>query len=778
MVLVVAALVVPSPAAATLPGRIASLGLSPHAPIGIDGNAAFTAANGVVSGSGTPTDPFVISGWSISAASSIGVQIRNTDVHLLLRDLEVTAASVAALYFYNVSNVTLSNVTADVNGGDGMRFESSRSITVEGSDLVGNAIGLAVLGSADMVVRNTNFTTNAGDGAVITASPNVTLEANRFSYNGFGSGSHGIDLAFTTGDVVRANRFLANGVFLDGDALAYFDSHTITADNLIGGLPILYAKDCNGLGLSGMDLGQVLLAGCRHVRLSNLTAAGGDVGILIAFGNDAVVGPGVTVSNVSLGIEITQSTGVQVVSSSIIDTAFGIDVETSTSVRIAASRVSSPFSATGPYDGVTVRGSDRVNVSGNLVRHRRNALVVTASGNVTLGNNVAGLSVIGLNASASNDLQVVGNRFTQDTHGMRLRNLTNGVFTGNAFLDILADAANVTGSAGLAFVRNVFGGARDNAYDEHGASDVWDGGYPTGGNFWADYRGSDQLHGAGQNQSGPDGFGDTPYAFNVSAEDHFPLMVSPAIANLPPDALFLVAPAVGTVLTPFRMTANLSSDYEDSLASLLVRWSWDGGATWGPWVVGKDASHRFDTLGLHTIGLQVRDTAGLTDDWFALIRVDPKPDAQPPAVVFDPPTTAEVGHPIPIVVNITDASGIANATLLYRGVSGGAFHALAMQMENNGTNFTTTIPAQSHPGTVELVIYANDTWANEARAPVNATNAIEVVDSGGPLVLGLTLGAGLITAAAMVFLILRRRRMRMASESPPPGGQERPPGNP
>ena len=778
LVVVMFTLVVPSSAgAAATPPQIVGAALAPHLPIDIEGNAGFTAANGVVSGTGTAGDPYLIAGWSIGSASPLGIQIRNTDAHALLRDLEVTATSAAALYLYNVANVTLDNVTASVNNGDGIRFESSRSILVDRSQLIGNRIGLVILNSADAVVRNSTFAVNVGDGAVLSGSPNVTLVANRFSYNGFGGGAHGIDLAFTTDDVVVGNQFVANGIYLDGDALAYFDSHTISADNLIGGLPVLYERDCNGLGLTGMDLGELLLVGCFHARISNLTAGGGDVGLLIAFANDAIVGPGVVISDASLGIEVTQSVNVQILNASVLDTATGIQVDASAGIRISGTEASAPFSAAGPYDGLSIRSSDLVNASQNILRHRRNAIAVVDSGNVTLSNNVAALSVMGLNASTSRDLVVTGNRFAQDTRGMRLVNLTNGTFRGNTFLAILAQTVNVSGSSGLHFTGNGFASAQTLAYDGQGPSDSWDGGYPAGGNYWGDYHGLDQMHGPGQNLSGPDGFGDTPYGFDMNATDHYPRMVAPVTSDLPPDALLLVAPAVGTVLTSFRVTANLSSDFEDPLAALLVRWSWDAGATWTPWMVGKSALHRFDSTGVKTIVLQVRDTAGLTDTWSAEVRVDPKPDRLPPAILFNPPTAVEVGRPIPVVVNITDDSGIANATLLYRGVDGGAFHALTLQIENNRANFTTTIPAQPRAGMVEVVIYANDTWANVARAPVGAPNTIQVVDTTTPLYLGLTLAAGLVIAVAVVAVILWRRRQRRVSE-PPRDGPARPPGNP
>jgi hypothetical protein len=502
------------------------------------------------------------------------------------------------------------------------------------------------------------------------------------------------------------------------------------------------------------------------------------VGILVAFVDDAVIGPGVTVSNATLGIELAHSTNVRVLSASLLDTATGVQVDASRDIRISGTKVAAPFADAGPYDGLSIRGSDLVNASGNVIRHHRNAILVTASGNITLRDNVAGLSVMGLNATTSHDLIVAGNRFIQDTWGMRLQNLTNGMFTGNGFLAILTQAANVSGCSGLHFARNVFPGPQGDAYDAQGASDSWDGGYPTGGNFWGAYAGTDLFHGPGQNLSGSDGFGDTNYTFESNAVDRYPLMTAPSAPDTPPDAIVLVAPSTGTVLTAFHATANLSSDFEDALADLLVRWSWDGGATWTPWVVGKWTSHEFSTVGPKTIGLQVRDTAGLTDTWFAEVRVDPKPDLLPPAILFTPPATAEMGRTIPIVVNITDASGVTNATLLYRSVDGGPFRALAMQIENNGTNFTTTIPAQSRTGTVEVVIYANDTWANQARAPAGNASTIQIVDTTTAVYLGLTLAAGLVTAVAMFGLILWRRRLRLASEPPPSNTPQRPPGNP
>jgi parallel beta-helix repeat protein len=53
---------------------------------------------------------------------------------------------------------------------------------------------------------------------------------------------------------------------------------------------------------------------------------------------------------------------------------------------------------------------------------------------------------------------------------------------------------------------------------------VWDDGYPSGGNYWSDYGGVDEFCGVGQNVSGSDGLGDSAYGYNVNNTDLYPLM--------------------------------------------------------------------------------------------------------------------------------------------------------------------------------------------------------------------------------------------------------------
>lgn len=74
------------------------------------------------------------------------------------------------------------------------------------------------------------------------------------------------------------------------------------------------------------------------------------------------------------------------------------------------------------------------------------------------------------------------------------------------------------------FHNNLIKNERGYEVDAYTSLDLWDGGYPSGGNYWSDYDGTDFNSGPYQNETGSDGIGDIPYLINTNNVDHYPLM--------------------------------------------------------------------------------------------------------------------------------------------------------------------------------------------------------------------------------------------------------------
>lgn len=63
---------------------------------------------------------------------------------------------------------------------------------------------------------------------------------------------------------------------------------------------------------------------------------------------------------------------------------------------------------------------------------------------------------------------------------------------------------------------------------------IWDSGYPKGGNYWSDYMDSDIYRGRNQNIRGSDGIGDNPYFIALNNKDRYPLVSPGIVYPLPP----------------------------------------------------------------------------------------------------------------------------------------------------------------------------------------------------------------------------------------------------
>jgi parallel beta-helix repeat protein len=71
------------------------------------------------------------------------------------------------------------------------------------------------------------------------------------------------------------------------------------------------------------------------------------------------------------------------------------------------------------------------------------------------------------------------------------------------------------------FHNNFFNNTNSFIYQASG--NIWDDGYPSGGNYWSHYSGTDLYKGPYQNETGSDGIGDVSYRIGTD-QDRYPLM--------------------------------------------------------------------------------------------------------------------------------------------------------------------------------------------------------------------------------------------------------------
>ncbi|HXK36042.1 MAG TPA: right-handed parallel beta-helix repeat-containing protein, partial [Candidatus Paceibacterota bacterium] len=199
--------------------------------------------------------------------------------------------------------------------------------------------------------------------------------------------------------------------------------------------------------------------------------------------------------------------------------------------------------------GICVGSSVWVNVTGNtatddglfgmaveFVDH------VTCTDNVVSDNNRTGLDIFNVA-----NVTVTGNNFSGNGQdGIFVNEARDLIIRGNNITSNLACGVNVTAATSVSISHNRFVANHVQAIQTVPTGVLWDDGYPGGGNYWSDYGGVDLMSGPGQNLSGGDGLGDTPYVISALASDRYPFMSDPFVPV--PEFADLALPMAGLVL--------------------------------------------------------------------------------------------------------------------------------------------------------------------------------------------------------------------------------------
>lgn len=456
-----------------------------HAAIRISSDSDFTLENGVVGGSGTPQDPYIISGWDIVPAPLTGkpwnwdsaVDIRDTEAFFTVQEVRIKSSGEGdGILMVNAHNGMIKNCTVKV-AGVAVHLLMCSMLNISGCDLgASDWPALWSYGSANISIRDSSLnSTFQGNGDRMTMYwPDSTMPTIRnctiggevrlyncsnglVTDNCFEGARGGLVLEGTSNTSISRNVFEHRGISFSGGSIeteadSYQDAttNTISSDNMIGERRIECHAGESGVTVDGVDIGQIIIMNCTDVAVANSAFTNSDSGILMVSCETIRISR-CTATECRMGIRLLLCSDIQLSDCDVTDnTAAGI------------------------------------------------AMVMCTNGNIF-----------------KNDIERT--REFPQTYisvedagwGLLLYNSGGIVVDHNNFVDNQIQAGDIT----------------------VGEKNDWDAGYPWGGNFWSDYEGTDEFSGPGQNLSGDDGIGDSKYQvahensdFWAYAVDNYPLM--------------------------------------------------------------------------------------------------------------------------------------------------------------------------------------------------------------------------------------------------------------
>jgi parallel beta-helix repeat protein len=204
-----------------------------------------------------------------------------------------------------------------------------------------------------------------------------------------------------------------------------------------------------------------------------------------------------------------------------------------------------------PSNGIYVRGydngqTDNNTILGNELNNSNSAILVDCAANTLLSHNRINMMTGGIFiADFSNNTIVSDNSITNSEFGIGLHFFLNHtiLFGNNISSNTCGLYVSEFPNNDIVYHNNFINNVKqvemepdslDPSFDPwliRAMNSSWDNGYPSGGNYWSDYNGTDVYSGVYQNETGIDGIGDAPYVIDGNNTDRYPL-TKPYVALL------------------------------------------------------------------------------------------------------------------------------------------------------------------------------------------------------------------------------------------------------
>jgi len=461
------------------------------------------------------------SGTGVSLCGTNNVTVRKTNVRDFYYGIYIDSAFYVVLSDNNISG-----------NWYGIWLWASTNNTICGSKITYNTLGILAVYSSDNNIYGNIVADNNDDGIVLNHSPKNTLSENDISK----SADEGIRLVNSSCNVLSQNNIVDCdycGLWLENSA-----NNSLVGNNVgnnLYGIRLEFSSSNNdfdsnimvnntySFGVSGASLSDYI----QEIDASN-TVNGEpicywvnkqDAAIPLNSGYVALVNcTNIAVENLTLennveGILLAFTANSTITRNIVLDNWEGIKLHNSSNNEVAVNNLTNNF------HGIRLSDSSNNAISRNyIVSNNRGAFLEWSS----------------------EYNSIFGNCIVNNTYGIDIWTPSNNFIYHNNFVD------------------NTYQVRTDNASY---SVNIWDDGYPSGGNYWSDYVGVDLYSGPYQNESGKDGIGDFPRVIDSYNQDNYPLMypwmkISGRLAILEP-------PNGSRITGPVNITFTIENTGED-----------------------------------------------------------------------------------------------------------------------------------------------------------------------------------------------------------------------
>jgi parallel beta-helix repeat protein len=360
------------------------------------------------------------------------------------------------------------------------------------------------------------LTDNIND-SIVVERDNIVVDGNGYTVQGTGMGI-GIQLS-NRNNVTVCNVEIKEfdyGMLIDSSSSNSMSGNNITAIDDYG----ICLCGSSGNSIFGNNItanngyGIELYFSSNYNSISGNNITNDDYGVCIEYSSsNSIFGNNITANN-GYGIELYSSSSNSISGNSMTANNWnGIQLDSSSNSNTITGN-----NITSNDDGIYLSISNNNNIANNIITHNKHiSICLSSSDNNMITNNLVAYSQDGMDVGwESNFNSIINNTVTNNWWGGILIGhfLANNTISNN---NILLNTYGIWlfSEKNIIYHNNFINNSIQAKVEYLGYVNSWDDGYPSGGNYWSDYNGTD---------TNSDGLGDTPYVIDADNQDRYPLM--------------------------------------------------------------------------------------------------------------------------------------------------------------------------------------------------------------------------------------------------------------